>query len=119
MSARLTRREFLKAAGAAWIALAGTSGCESSDRAEKRPPPGSNLTPVQPGSVMTFRSRPDLSPPTVAVTTQAHDTAPGYVFAAPKTGPGYKGADQNGPMSLDDRGELVWFRPMRGEGVRA
>jgi hypothetical protein len=119
LSARLTRREFLKAAGVAWIALASTPGCESSDRAEKPPPSGSNLSPVQPGSVMSFRSRPDLSPPAVAVTTLAHDTAPGYVFAAPKTGPRYRGAVQNGPMILDDRGELVWFRPMRGEGVRA
>ena len=87
MSAWLTRREFLGAAGAAWIALASAPGCESSDRAEKPKPLGSNLSPVRPGSVMSFRSRPDLSPPAVAVTTQAHDTAPGYVFSAPKTGP--------------------------------
>jgi hypothetical protein len=64
--------------------------------------------------VRAFRSRPDLGPPAVEVATQAHDTAPGYVFVAPKNDPG-----QDGPMIVDNRGELVWFRPMRGEGVRA
>ncbi len=121
MKARLTRRKFLKAAGAGavWVALASTPGCESSERTRKTAPSDSNFSPAQPGYVMSFRSRPDLGPPAVEVATQAHDTAPGYVFAAPKTAPGYKGAVQNGPMILGDRGELVWFRPMRGESVRA
>ena len=55
-------------------------------------------------NVQTFRSRPDLSPPTIAVTTQVHGTAPGYIFIAPKEGPG-----QDGPMILDTLGRLVWF----------
>jgi len=53
------------------------------------------------------------------VDTPAHDTAEGYIFVAPKTDPAYKGAVQNGPMILDDSGEVVWFRPMQGEDVRA
>jgi hypothetical protein len=38
------------------------------------------------------------------VTTQAHDTAPGYIFVAPKIGPG-----QDGAMIVDNLGRLVWF----------
>ena len=110
MSAKLTRWKFLKAAGAgaAWIALAAAQGCEP-DRRNK-----ATGTPVQQGDVLSFRSRPGLSPPSVGVETQAHDTAPGYIFVAPK-----KGAGQDGPLMLDDSGQPVWFRPVRGAGVRA
>jgi hypothetical protein len=56
--------------------------------------------------VWSFRSRPDLSPAALEMTTtQAHDgTAPGYIFAALK-----EGAGEHGPMIIDDQGELVWF----------
>lgn len=57
-------------------------------------------------------SRPDLRPPLVEITEAARDTAPGYVFLAPK-----RKVAQAGPMILDDRGELVWFRPLDTEGV--
>jgi hypothetical protein len=63
----------------------------------------------------TFRSRPDLSPPAVEVATRAHDTAPGHVFVAPEEG----GAGQGGSMIFDDRGEVVWFRPLRETQGRA
>jgi hypothetical protein len=42
------------------------------------------------------------------VTTQAHNTAPGYIFVAPEEG----GAAQGGSMIIDDRAEVVWFRPL-------
>jgi hypothetical protein len=64
--------------------------------------------------VPTFRSRPDLSPPAIEVTKEASGTAPGYIFVAPKEGTG-----QNGPMILDDRGQLVWFRSLQSRGLRA
>jgi hypothetical protein len=55
--------------------------------------------------VWAFRSRPDLGPAAVEVTTQAYDdTAPGYVFVALK-----EGAGEHGPMIIDDLGQLVWF----------
>jgi len=61
--------------------------------------------------VRTFRSRPDLIPPTIDIVTQAHNnTGPGYVFVAPKKGPG-----QDGPMILDDSGQPVWFHPLHRE----
>ena len=64
-----------------------------------------NVSTVPPKGVWAFRSRPDLSPAAVQVTTQAHDdTAPGYVFVAVK-----EGAGEHGPMIIDDLGRFVWF----------
>src|SRR5205823_4895265 len=51
------------------------------------------------------RPRPDLPPPTVAVSASAAGTAPGDIFAAPYRGPG-----QAGPMILDPGGGLIWFK---------
>ena len=42
----------------------------------------------------------------------AHDTAPGYVFIAPK-----KHVAQAGPLILDNRGHVVWFHPLDTRGV--
>jgi hypothetical protein len=61
-----------------------------------------------PGPTQHFRSRPDLHPPVVKILTPAHDTAPGYVFLAPKMA-----VMQAGPMIMDNRGQLVWFHPLR------
>jgi outer membrane protein assembly factor BamB len=38
------------------------------------------------------------------------ETAPGYIFVAPEKGD----AGQGGSMILDDRGQVVWFHPLRG-----
>src|SRR6266540_329961 len=59
-----------------------------------------------------FRSRPDLRPPVVRILQPAHGTAPGYILIAPK-----RKAAQAGPMILDERGRLVWFRPLNTRGV--
>ena len=59
----------------------------------------------QSGTTQSFRSRPDLQPPTVGVNVRASDgVAPGYVFVAVK-----KGEGQDGPMIMDNQGRLVWF----------
>ena len=55
----------------------------------------------------SFQSRPDLKPPPVEVVSPARGTAPGYLLLAPK-----RAVAQAGPMILDDRGEVVWFRPL-------
>jgi hypothetical protein len=45
------------------------------------------------------------------VATEAREeTAPGYIFVAPEKGD----AGQGGSMILDDRGQVVWFHPLRG-----
>jgi Arylsulfotransferase (ASST) len=114
-----TRGEFLKAigAGSAWIVLLNTLGCESAEQGDQRSGHSRQShrslpahSTAQPKYVQAFRTRPELDPPTVEVTTQAHDTAPGYIFVAPKRGPGQEGA-----MIIDDRGEMVWFHPTPGK----
>jgi hypothetical protein len=125
---KTTRRKFLKAvgAGAAWLALSTTTlpGCEPARRTRKsgsperpkraqtgRPPPS------HPEQTRSFRSRPDLSPPTIDVLIQPHNSnsAPGYIFVAPKNGPGEASPAQDGSLIVDNSGEPVWFRPLRRE----
>ena len=59
--------------------------------------------------VTAFRSRPDLRPPALDVTTPARDPELGAVFVAPKVG-----LSQKGPMIVAPDGELVWFHPLAG-----
>jgi Arylsulfotransferase (ASST) len=60
-----------------------------------------------PAEIQSFRSRPDLRPPTLTVTAQSAAVAPGDMFAAPYNGPG-----QSGPMILEPGGGLIWFKPL-------
>ncbi len=65
---------------------------------------------IHPGTAaeaQSFRSRPDLRPPVVSVTTHSPAAAPGDVFVAPYAGPG-----QAGPMIVDPDGQLVWFKAL-------
>ncbi|HEX5146424.1 MAG TPA: arylsulfotransferase family protein [Conexibacter sp.] len=58
--------------------------------------------------VLRFHSAPGLDPDRVRVVVPARGrTAPGLVFLAVKRGPG-----QDGPQIVDDRGHVVWFRPV-------
>jgi hypothetical protein len=59
------------------------------------------------GEVDYFHSAPSLQAPAVAVTASSPQTSPGYVFAAPYSGPG-----SDGPMIFDNAGNLVWFHPL-------
>ncbi len=60
--------------------------------------------------VQRFRSRPDLRPPRIVVKTSSGGAAPGSVFVAPK-----RGATDQGPMIVDEAGDLVWFHPLDGD----
>ena len=62
---------------------------------------------AQSASVQSFASRPDLQPPVVTVLERRRGEAPGFVFMAPSSGPGQRGA-----MIFDDAGDLVWFHPV-------
>lgn len=53
-----------------------------------------------------FRTRPDLKPPPIEITTPATGTAEGLVFVAAKVDDG-----QYGLMILDNDGEIVWYQP--------
>ncbi len=57
--------------------------------------------------VQHFHSQPNLQPPAIQITAKSTLQAPGYVFAAPYSGPG-----QDGPMIFDSTGQLVWFDPL-------
>lgn len=60
--------------------------------------------PNTPSLIQAFHSRRDLAPPKVKVNVNRSGLAPGYVFVAPKLGPG-----DNGPLILDNGGNVVWF----------
>ena len=130
MSTKFTRRRFLAAvsAGATYLALTNTVGCEPAERIS-RARPKTTSQPTQHGRAVAygsqpssqsgawvFHSRPDLSPPAVEVAKKAHDTAPGYIFVAPE-GDGIGG--QGGSLIVDNRGEVVWFGPLQGSHGRA
>jgi hypothetical protein len=65
--------------------------------------------------VTQFVSNPALKPPTLIVNTSRRGQAPGFVFLAnfqnkfiqsPLVG-------QGGPMIVDNKGHIVWFRPVK------
>jgi hypothetical protein len=60
-----------------------------------------------PGELQSFHSRPELSPPALAVTARSPQSAPGDLFSTPYSGPG-----QAGPMIFDETGNVVWFDPL-------
>jgi hypothetical protein len=116
MGTRFTRRRFIAAAGAGFTYFALT-GCDLRERTSKaRTPkggsletsrvwPAQNVSSAPSGGAWDFRSRPDLRPPAVEVSTGGRRLASGYVFVAPKLGEG-----EHGPMIFDDAGRPVWFR---------
>jgi hypothetical protein len=61
------------------------------------------------GDITRFRSRPDLAPASVRIVRQSRRTARGDIFVAPEVGP-----LQDGPMILDWRGNIIWFKPLSG-----
>jgi Arylsulfotransferase (ASST) len=73
------------------------------------PTPPSGRDPLE---VQHFRSRPDLNPPVIEVTTRTPQSNPEYIFAAPYSGPG-----PAGPMIFDEAGNLVWFAPLPANTV--
>jgi hypothetical protein len=66
--------------------------------------------PATDRGVQRFRSRPDLRPPRIVVKTSSGRAVPGSVFVAPK-----RGATDQGPMIVDEAGDLVWFHPLDGD----
>jgi hypothetical protein len=132
MSPKFTRRRFLTmlGGGAVCLALTGSAGLALQGRVTKVGPlhtpragplrapkvwPLPDATPANPEGPWAFRSRPDLRPPAVEVTTQAHDTAPGYIFVSPQEGD----TGQGGSLTVDDEGQVAWFRPFPGKFGRA
>jgi hypothetical protein len=101
------RRAILIVGGLALLA----AGCGEVGKKAAAPPSKPAQTTEQPPS-RTYHSRPDLKPPLVRIKTPARGTAPGYIFIAPKMV-----VAQAGPMIMDNRGEVVWFKPLNTRGV--
>jgi hypothetical protein len=82
-------------------------------RIGRRPTPARTRTikPDLKAAAQAFVSRPDLKPPPVQISRSEPGRTPGYVFLGPK------GGRAAGPMVIDDRGKLVWFKPVSGGGV--
>jgi hypothetical protein len=99
------------AGGVALAALGGTLGCD------KDPSVRATAASSPVGRVWKFRSRPDLHPPVINVTTPPRDTAPGLVFVAPKNGPGEAGPGQDGCVILDNEGQPVWLHLLADESL--
>lgn len=53
-----------------------------------------------------FRSRPDLLPPVMSITTPATGTADGFIFLGSNVNGG-----QSGAAILDNEGDYIWFAP--------
>ena len=103
---RLTREQFLRAAGGAaagmvWLGPEVARAAAAAQRAAERP--GSSAL------YHTFHSRPDLRPPQVAVrpTGQAGQRGGGYWFLTAGT----NARAQNGTVIVDQHGSPVWFKP--------
>jgi Arylsulfotransferase (ASST) len=125
---RITRRRFLQGLGVASLAglwgaaairfltgttrpVAGVVSGDTSPPSSGAPATSASPTPDLSGLREHFRSRPDLTPPSVIVNVPAgNDVAPGLVFFTPSDGDG-----TDGPMIADDAGELVWLRPDGGQ----
>jgi hypothetical protein len=95
-----SRRGFLAAAGSTGAALLFPGAAAALGRLAQ-------ATEAAGAAVDSFRSRRDLAAPAIAVPVAATDTSPGLIFLSAVTGPG-----KRGPMIVDDRGGLVWFRPL-------
>jgi hypothetical protein len=91
----LSRRAFLTRSGGALVA-AGVLPQAGWARPLARKQAGTGFA--------TFVSDPSIEPPTIAVTTSNNPSA-GYLLVASLNGPG-----QRGPLMLDNRGQVVWFR---------
>ena len=130
---RWSRRQLLKMAGLAGLAVMGASltdellATTTASRANASAAPAGSAGPLAaldaasapvvtsgatPASAapgdgrIRYRSRPDLSAPIVAVTRSKAALSPGLIFLTPNNG-----AAPDGPLIVDDRGEPVWIHP--------
>lgn len=73
------------------------------------PTPSGPTKSIPPVARALYRSRGDLSPQVMTVSTAAHGTAPGLLFTTPSYD--FK---SDGPAIYDDRGSPVWLHPLSG-----
>lgn len=121
MKAQWTRRQLLAraASSGAALAAAGAAGHFWPGGGRARPPQtaaqAAAARPSHPPAAdrQTFVSRPDLTPPAVAVTRPGAGLSPAADAARPVFLT-VRGKGQLGPMIVDRSGDLVWFSPAPG-----
>ena len=91
-----TRREFLTAAAGAGLGLAFPRFAAATGNV---------------AGVATFLTEPSFRVPTLSILNRS-SPSPGLLFVTTLTGPG-----QRGPMILDDRGNLVWFKKTKDVAI--
>src|SRR5579864_9517136 len=111
-SSSLTRGQFLKATGGSAAALLaiGDRAYAARRRVHVNAYRGASARPAGAGSGLAFRSRPDLQPPKVTVTSSSAapvSATEGYLFLAPIS----NGGAQAGTLIVDTSGQPVWFSP--------
>lgn len=108
---RVTRRRFLRTtAGAVGVGAMGGAGYGLSrliggGESDRGPRPDDVASALR---VADFRSRPDLRPPRIRISGGA--TAAGYLLLGPGS---TANSTQQGPLIVDEGGELLWFNPVR------
>lgn len=65
-------------------------------------------------SALAFRSRPDLTPPSIQISEVEPATGQELFFITPNLGPGGARSGQSGLMIVDGRGHPIWFQPLGG-----
>ena len=103
MTETLARRRLLQLAGASAAGAAGLtlSGCSAGSR------PAGTAPAAGASAGQRFVSRPDLTPPRIAVARHGLRADSRYIFLnAPYSGPGH-----GGTVLIDSHGELVWLGP--------
>jgi Arylsulfotransferase (ASST) len=107
----LTRRGLLKAGGGLVLGAGaiGLAACSAeSGSGSSTGGAGASTAYQSDGQLLQFRSRRDLHPVGVEVVTNRGGTAPGPIIL----GTYFNEQGQQGPMIVDNSGELVWFRPL-------
>lgn len=106
---RLSRRRLLGTglgvAGVAMVGGAGVAGLLEGDPGLVRSTGGGRGA-----ATLTFRTRPDLTPPRVEMAHAAPPARGQYFFLTPNLGP--SGGGQPGLMIVDEYGSLAWFKPI-------
>ncbi|HVX46117.1 MAG TPA: arylsulfotransferase family protein [Mycobacteriales bacterium] len=115
-----TRRQFLarmSKAGAGLTAMAGAGYGGYKWPRDTAPEPRPEPKSVPDPDVERFHTRPDLTPPNITTNRVHHDrtAVPRLYFITPK---GYQGIGPGtqGPLIVDQHGQVVWFDPTPGEG---
>jgi Arylsulfotransferase (ASST) len=106
---QLPRRQLLRLGGGVAAGAALLGGCAAQPRSED----AASAEGVSPASaIRRYHSRPGLHPAVAAIGTNTGHAEPGVILLD-----SHAGAGQQGPMILDNAGNLVWFKPLSSGGT--